>query len=217
MNPSAANCLLKLLEEPPSHALIVLTAIDPARLLQTICSRCAPLALEPVPVEKLAPWLASKMGADPAQAEIASRIAEGRPGFALSILKSDALSHRREILDELKILKRHGFASVFRVADRLGTIGKEPEATLNMTILLLRDCLSVSMGLDGALNRDLEDDLRDLAEGLSPTGLLGAAGLVAEAVSEVYDFYTPQSKAHFMEALVTGIGQELKKNPDSEA
>ena len=45
MQPAGANALLKTLEEPPPHTLIVLVSDRPARLLPTILSRCRRLAL----------------------------------------------------------------------------------------------------------------------------------------------------------------------------
>lgn len=45
MNTNAANALLKLLEEPPAKALILLVSHAPGRLLPTIRSRCRLLAL----------------------------------------------------------------------------------------------------------------------------------------------------------------------------
>ena len=44
-SPEAANATLKLLEEPPAGALIVLTTLDPRRVLPTIRSRAAPVRL----------------------------------------------------------------------------------------------------------------------------------------------------------------------------
>ena len=45
MNRNAANAVLKVLEEPPKRALILLVAHNPGRLLPTIRSRCRRLAL----------------------------------------------------------------------------------------------------------------------------------------------------------------------------
>lgn len=46
MNLDAANAFLKTLEEPPSYALIILTAAAPSSLLATIVSRCLAVACE---------------------------------------------------------------------------------------------------------------------------------------------------------------------------
>lgn len=54
MNPSAANALLKLLEEPPADTVLLLISHQPARLLPTIRSRCRALRLAPLGEEDLA-------------------------------------------------------------------------------------------------------------------------------------------------------------------
>src|SRR3546814_5031777 len=48
MNPSAANALLKILEEPPENALLPLVSHAPGGLLPTIRSRCRRLPLRPL-------------------------------------------------------------------------------------------------------------------------------------------------------------------------
>ena len=48
LNRSAANALLKLLEEPPSRAILLLVSAAPGRLLPTIRSRCRTLRLAPL-------------------------------------------------------------------------------------------------------------------------------------------------------------------------
>jgi DNA polymerase III subunit delta' len=48
MNRNAANALLKILEEPPKHALLMLVSHNPGRLLPTIRSRCRKLPLKPL-------------------------------------------------------------------------------------------------------------------------------------------------------------------------
>ena len=49
MNRNAANALLKILEEPPRRALLLLVAHSPGRLLPTIRSRCRRFPLAPLP------------------------------------------------------------------------------------------------------------------------------------------------------------------------
>src|SRR5512140_3560453 len=50
---SPQNALLKTLEEAPSYAILIITAISPEQLLPTIVSRCEVLRLRPVPMEQL--------------------------------------------------------------------------------------------------------------------------------------------------------------------
>ena len=58
MNPSAANALLKVLEEPPKGAVLILVSHQPARLLPTIRSRCRVLRLTTLGPEDMARALA---------------------------------------------------------------------------------------------------------------------------------------------------------------
>src|SRR5690606_31974689 len=48
MNTNAANALLKILEEPPPNAVLLLISHAPGGLLPTIRSRCRRLALKPL-------------------------------------------------------------------------------------------------------------------------------------------------------------------------
>src|SRR6185369_3386264 len=52
-NDSAANALLKTLEEAPSYAVLILTADNPEQLLPTIISRCEVLRLRPLKFEEV--------------------------------------------------------------------------------------------------------------------------------------------------------------------
>src|SRR3546814_1492649 len=56
-NRNAANALLKILEEPPKDALLLLVAHRPGRLLPTIISRCRRLALAPLKADEVETWL----------------------------------------------------------------------------------------------------------------------------------------------------------------
>ncbi|MBT8291216.1 MAG: DNA polymerase III subunit, partial [Muriicola sp.] len=60
MNSSAANKLLKLLEEPPHKTIFLLVAEDEENILQTIRSRCQLLHFPPLPEEAIAQALVEK-------------------------------------------------------------------------------------------------------------------------------------------------------------
>ena len=84
MNRNAANAVLKMLEEPPPQAIILLTCAAPGRLLPTIRSRCRRLALPPLADDAmdqvLAAYLPEMAAAD--RARLAA-IGAGSPGRAL--------------------------------------------------------------------------------------------------------------------------------------
>ena len=81
MNPSAANAILKLLEEPPADTTLLLVSHRPAALLPTIRSRCRTLRLGPLDDEALAAAVAQAGG----DAAAISPLAEGSVGAALQL------------------------------------------------------------------------------------------------------------------------------------
>src|SRR5262245_60289022 len=86
--PQAANALLKILEEPPPNALLLLISHAPARLLPTIRSRCRRLILRPLAQADVARGAAAALGRSAAAPELeeASSLAEGSVGRALTLL-----------------------------------------------------------------------------------------------------------------------------------
>lgn len=62
MNESAANALLKTLEEPPSDCCFILSVNQVSRLLPTIVSRCRQIHLPPLNQDKVADWASQQLG-----------------------------------------------------------------------------------------------------------------------------------------------------------
>lgn len=210
MNESAANCLLKILEEPPPHLLFFLISSEPNRLLDTIRSRCTPIRLEPVPAIDLTAWLMKQNRMDEVKAHLVASLAEGRPGYALALAKAGLLEARGEILAALSLLLQHGFAAVFAVANRFLATKGNLEEVLIIAVTLLRDALVLKTRGEGLLNQDLAGPLADFAAKPSTEGLLEAARHLEEAATEAPWFYSVQAKTQFVECLITDIGRLLR-------
>ncbi len=103
-NVSFANKLLKTLEEPPNHAIFLITGLDRNRLLPTIVSRCQLLELRPLPPTTIATALRQQWQVDRAEAELLSRLAHGRLGWAVQQL--DATEQQEARLAQLQTLWR---------------------------------------------------------------------------------------------------------------
>ena len=95
LNPNAANAILKLLEEPPPGAVLILVAQRPARLLPTIRSRCRVLRLAALSEADVAEAVA-QAGGDASGAALAG----GSPGAALALAGGGAAA-RAALLDLL--------------------------------------------------------------------------------------------------------------------
>ena len=93
MNPQTANALLKILEEPPPRAILLLVSAAPGRLLPTIRSRCRALPLAGLAddsVEQLLADYAPDLGR-PERMQLA-QLAEGSIGTALNLAAEGGLS-----------------------------------------------------------------------------------------------------------------------------
>lgn len=88
MNVSAANALLKVLEEPPSRAILLLISHQPARLLPTIRSRCRVLRLSPLSPEDLSAAV-SQAGFTVEDENALTELAAGSAGDALRLIAQD--------------------------------------------------------------------------------------------------------------------------------
>lgn len=90
LEASAANALLKMLEEPPAKCLFLLVSHVPGRLLPTVRSRCRRLEFQPLGDDVMASVLAELLpGADASKVAQLVRRAGGSPGKALAYAALD--------------------------------------------------------------------------------------------------------------------------------
>jgi len=156
---SAANSLLKLIEEPPSYLVLILVTDHSNRVLETIRSRCVSLACQPLEREELTRRLVEDEGVEAGLAAVAAALAEGRPGLALATLSGDLLKQRREIFDARLAIDRLGPAALPLAVHRsLKASDNRVGAAASMLITLARDRMvrRLAPGRDGLLvNHDL--------------------------------------------------------------
>ena len=119
MNLQAQNAILKVLEEPPARAILLLVSSAPARLLPTIRSRCRRLDLFPLGDAEMQALLARLLPDAPAvdRAKLAA-MAEGSPGRAMQLAEGDGLELQALVEDCLANLKRPDAARLHALADR---------------------------------------------------------------------------------------------------
>ncbi len=121
MNRNAANAVLKVLEEPPKRALMLLVSHSPARLLPTIRSRCRRISLQPLPEPQLLTLLDRfKPGLDVAEATALARLAEGSIGKALALAEEGGLELYRDMVGLLSTLPRLDVPALHAFGDRVG-------------------------------------------------------------------------------------------------
>jgi DNA polymerase-3 subunit delta' len=120
MNASAANALLKILEEPPRRAVLLLVSHSPGRLLPTIRSRCRRLPLAPLTrpvlrqlIERHRPGLRADA------AEAVAELAQGSIGRALELADAGGLELYRALLEILSSSPAIDVPRLHAFADRL--------------------------------------------------------------------------------------------------
>ncbi|MGI8741979.1 MAG: AAA family ATPase [Bryobacteraceae bacterium] len=165
-NEQAANSLLKTLEEPPEHLVLILTATNPYDLLPTIRSRAVPLHLTPLSPDEMRAFIQERGLADP---ERRLALAGGSPGLAISI-DLDAYDQRRTAMFSLLQVAagRASFAEWAKHSEALSARKQEKlDLLINVLYLLLEDVLLLAHQNSGIRNIDLRKELQALADGVS--------------------------------------------------
>jgi DNA polymerase-3 subunit delta' len=140
LEPSAANALLKILEEPPANTLFFLVSHAPGRLLPTIRSRCRRLALRSLSPDDVARALADALQRDAGEADIkaAATASDGSVARALDLLGGTALKIREQVNTLLGALPAVNPRDLHALGDALG----RDESAFAAFVDAVRDWLS---------------------------------------------------------------------------
>ncbi|MBK6849699.1 MAG: DNA polymerase III subunit delta' [Proteobacteria bacterium] len=187
LHGSAANALLKSVEEPRPRNLFVLVTAAAHRVAPTLLSRCQRLRFTPLAAPALVTALrAHERGAahgDDALQRVAV-LAEGSVGHALELLDSAALAQAQQAADSLlRVAETESMLAVFQtVAELSGERAVLPQ-TLELLAFRLRDLLLLATGLGGSrlLASDTETALAQRAHALGSRALLHQLRAVQQA------------------------------------
>jgi len=185
----AANSLLKILEEPPEHASIILLAENLGDLLPTIRSRAAIVRLGALPLAEIEALLHEvRKDWKPPQRALVARLAQGAVGQALAFDLEGYLASRADALLILRhSLRDPDFSALFKMTEtyRAGAEGQEKTSKLLRALLsLLEDLLLIQSGAAQAVrNIDLEKELAALANQTSLRWIEAAERGVAQVES----------------------------------
>jgi DNA polymerase III subunit delta' len=162
-----AEVFLKILEEPPESATLILLAPTPDSLLQTIRSRCLQFHFAPVPAETIEAFLKERAESKPAERKLAAQLSQGSPGVALELDLDESTRLRKSVLNLLtQAVAAGNYTEIFAATALLAKQEKESfENILELFYSLLTDLLEFSQGLKSTLprNPDLRRDLETLS------------------------------------------------------
>ncbi len=196
LNQASGNALLKILEEPPPRALLLLVCAAPGRLPATIRSRCRRLRLDPLGQECMERLLANylpDLTADERGRLIT--VAEGSPGRALLLAEEEGLAIAGLVNEVLAALPGLKPARAYAVAD---SVTRGETAFTNFMTLL-------RAGIAGAVRdvvRGRADPEQSRLVALRP---LDAWGDVWQALTRLQE-ETERFALDKRQAIVAGLG-----------
>lgn len=180
MNTAAANSLLKTLEEPAAHSLLILITGQPAQLLPTVRSRCQQIKFSAPPEHLAASWLKPYLKDNQNLSQLLA-LAGGAPLAALSMAASDALAKRAAVLGDLgKLLTKQADPVMLAASWLQGNVLETLTWMLsyNMDMIRLRGAAHPPY----LANPDLQQSLKVLAERFSLPMLYRRLDCVTEAI-----------------------------------
>jgi len=164
MKEAAMNSLLKTLEEPPSRTVIILIAVNPYLLRETIRSRARILPFGEIPAEQIAQYLMQNKGKSESDALLAAALSGGSLGEAIEFNTTEYRDVRESALEFVELLLNRG--SFTRASALIATVTKDKDKDVFQTWLesisaLLRDIYYSGAADERVGQRDIIEKLRD--------------------------------------------------------
>lgn len=182
--PRAQDALLKTLEEPPPHAILILLAPSAESILPTITSRSQIIQLRPVAAQTVYEVLTEKYGADEQTAALLAHVSGGRIGWALHALHNpEVLEQREQQLRTLQEALQANRAGRFALAESLSKDKQALFPLLELWLTYWRDLILLCEGTGlGVSNLDHESSLEQITRYLTPDEALRALNATQTAL-----------------------------------
>lgn len=179
MNKAAANALLKILEEPPPRALLLLVCHAPGRILATIRSRCRMLSLTPLAQDLVEQVLSQTLpDLEAGDRHILARLSDGSPGRASVLAEEEGAELQQKLLQIIKSLPTLDVVATYELADRMGKAERGwsclEELFERLVARLLRAAVGADLGVEAiegenaliqkAVSQAQKNSLLDFAE-----------------------------------------------------
>lgn len=146
MSGEAASALLKTLEEPSAHSLIILTSANYQVILPTIISRCQLIKFSLVPESEILAGL-KKLSIKKELLLEAVNLAAGRPGQAIKLMQEpELLIEQKKVAADFVRLLQSSLVSRWEMAKILAQDPGKAQETLSHWLLWLRDRLLEGSG-----------------------------------------------------------------------
>ncbi len=149
MHPSAANKLLKLIEEPPDRTIFLLVSDEPGKVIPTILSRCQLIRIPGFTNHQITDYLINNCRADSQKAGEIAKVANGNIIKAIEFFENEDVSLQN--LERFKNLMRFAWKrdiiSIINWSEDLSTTGREAQKNfLSYSLRILRENLMLTLG-----------------------------------------------------------------------
>ena len=184
MAPNMSNTLLKTLEEPPLHTVIILVANSSKAILPTILSRCQQIPFNPLPLSSLIDWLVKQKGIHEAEAHLLASLSEGSPGKALKLKEEIHPIQREDLLQRWLGMKAFSFGEIEGWVESMPSNREDLALTLEVAKTLLRDLVIMKVLGDGSklIHSDLLREIETVATGQSLPSLMSRLDSIHQAI-----------------------------------
>ena len=115
----AQSALLKMVEEPPGAALLMLLSVNAATLSRPLLSRCQQIRFAALPLAVVEELLVQEHAREPVEAYALALYSRGSMGYALSLNTEVFTEERQHVIEELQQLPGASFSQVSRLAEWL--------------------------------------------------------------------------------------------------
>ena len=174
MTLGAANALLKTLEEPPAHSILLLVSSRPSALPATVRSRCQSIRFAPPAATQIEAALILAREIPPADARLLAAASQSKLGAALTMDPSELRSKLEELCNLVAPKTLRSAAAVLTAAEALHKADRGPEV-LDWLSQWVRDLLLVRIGAgqDHLIHAEQLAALQSAARGAAPERLAG--------------------------------------------
>ncbi len=185
MREEAQNALLKLVEEPPEHAVIIFVTHNPEGILYTIRSRCQTVRFNPVPTESVSALLKGYYGTEAKVANRAAKLSHGSIKRARQLVESFDDAEREVAAAVVANLARQPLGWAVGQAGALSRSGNRDGVAkfLQELQLMFRDAMVDDPEL--RLNADLGKVIDKAAQQYDTAKIPGIIDRIAQARTEI--------------------------------
>ncbi len=148
MHQSAANKLLKMIEEPPEKTLFLLVSEEPDKVIPTILSRCQMVKIPTFSKTDIENYLMKRFGIPQEKAADISHVSTGNIVRAIDLCDSDDSSAAN--LDRFRSMMRFAWKrdiiSLITWSEEIASTGREPQKNfISFALRILRENLMLTL------------------------------------------------------------------------